>query len=236
MRIVQLFGLTLLLFSCRTESDKLIGHWHSVHQEDGHYWTLDVTDSSTTVNKYDIETSEPETIRFDKNGDELIVFMWEEYRNFNVTNDTLVIAEHYRFVRVDEEYHMNDIFLGSLVKINLPKSTKISRPDLLEGKQWEYILVGSDKNENPSELSKIQTNNVFSSLTGLPIFAQIQSDKWSSKNPNYWLVIHADSLTSELLINSIRTSLEPFDFIEGFFVSRFNYELDRLEYEELNGR
>ncbi|MEO9475692.1 MAG: hypothetical protein ABJG41_09155 [Cyclobacteriaceae bacterium] len=28
------------------------------------------------------------------------------------------------------------------------------------------------------------------------------------------------------MIDSIQTTLEPFEFIEGFILSRFNYELD----------
>lgn len=55
MRIVQLFFLILLLVSCRTETDELLGHWHSVPLEDRYFWTLDITDSTTQVNKFYIE-------------------------------------------------------------------------------------------------------------------------------------------------------------------------------------
>ncbi len=172
--------------------------------------------------------------RFDKDGNEAIVFLEEEYENFEIRNDTLFLNEFFSFTRFKDKNHMNDCFLGSKVQINLPRSTVNSRTDLLNGKQWAPIFVGQPKNPQTSNSIRFQPYDVTIGFNDLTRFAQIEADKWG--NPHYWLVIHADSSIYLSTLDSMRTLLEPFDFIEGFYVSRFNYELNQLEYEELNGR
>ncbi|MEO9473895.1 MAG: hypothetical protein ABJG41_00100 [Cyclobacteriaceae bacterium] len=242
MRIIQLLLLTLVFLSCRTETDELLGHWHSVPLEDGTYWTLDVTDTSTQINKYDIWNGEWPFNRFDENGKEVIVFLMEECKDFEIRYDTLFLTELFKFTRVHENNHLTDYFTNSMVQLNLPKTTPASQLELPEIKQWVPIYVGPPK--KGSELSElinsdstcIQTWDVTINYQDLEKFAQQEYKKWSPKNPNYWLLINADSSTSQLVIDSIRTTLEPFNFIEGFILTRFNYEQDRLEFEKLNGK
>jgi len=76
--------------------------------------------------------------------------------------------------------------------------------------------------------------DVLVGFDDLQRLAEQEADKWG--DPHYSLVIHADSSTSPATIDSLRMLLKPFEFIDGFIVSRYNYELDRLEFEELNSR
>ena len=153
MRIIQLLLSAFVLVSCRTETDELLGHWHSVPLEDGTYWTLDVTDTSTQINKYDIWNSEWPFNRFDENGKERITFLMEDYEDFEIRNDILFLTELFRFTRVQENNHLTDYFTSSIVQLNLPKATSASQLDLSNIKQWVPIYVGPPK--EGSELSEL---------------------------------------------------------------------------------
>jgi hypothetical protein len=244
MRIVQLLILTFLLSACRTENDKMLGHWHSVPFEDGSFWTLDVTDSTTQTNRYNHSRYQQEYNRiFNYKGEEILWIDYEEYRNIEIKNDTLLLNEHFRFIRVKETHHLHDHFPNSLVHLNLPRSTKSSETELPYRKsQLSHIYIGPPKEtEMHSELINLDStcfqilDFIATGYSDLEMFARKEDEKLH-EDENYWLIIHADSTTTQPTIDTLLTLLEPLGVINGFIISKYNYKLDRIEYEELNHR
>lgn len=244
MRIVQLIILAYSLSACQTEKDKLIGHWHSVPLEDDYYWTLNISDSTTQVNKY--STGEPEFLRYhEETGEESIFFDFEGYPDFEIRNDTLFIDENFRFLRAQEKHHLNDRFPGSLVRLDLHKSTSNSKVDLPRSSQLAHIYIGPPI-KNVESIDLINPDSTFFQASG---FLVIQGDRYSifgydhlkyfalyeagRHGSGFWLAIHANSTTSDTTIDRLQALLVSFEYINGFVVSRYNYELDQLEYEEL---
>jgi hypothetical protein len=160
MRIVQLLILTFLLSACRTENDKMLGHWHSIPFEDGYFWTLDITDSTTQTNRYHHSRYQQEFDRiFNYKCEEILWIDYDEYRNIEIKNDTLLLNEHLKFIRVKETHHLHDHFPNSLVHLNLPRSTKSSETELPYRKsQLSHIYIGPPKEtEMHSELINLDS-------------------------------------------------------------------------------
>lgn len=239
MRIVYISIIAFTLFACRTVPDELLGHWHSVPSEDGYYYTFDISDSTTLVNKYDLETGEPETNRFDKNGNEEIVFRWESFHDYEIIYDTMILNEAYKFVKVKESNHLKDHFLNSKVRLQLPSSNIKSKPKLpYLPYQLSHLFIGPPKdyfkpNEHLINVDStcFQTWDVLVGYDHLKDFVLDEDSKIPSDD-NIWLIIHSDSTTSQETIESVRTRLKPLGVINGFILSRYNYELDQIEYEE----
>ncbi|MEP1096062.1 MAG: hypothetical protein ABJG78_13190 [Cyclobacteriaceae bacterium] len=238
MKKIGILILTCFLFACRTDKDDLNGHWHSLSLEDDFYWTLDITDSTTIVNKLDVQGSYQEYPRYNQDGKEIIIFPeFEVHEEFEVKGDSLFLNEFFKFIRVDEDIHLRDHFVGTLVSIDLPKLTTQSRSDLLKDKQWTSLFIGQAKNQNLSDdlmnldSTFIQVADILIGFGDIKKFAKMESDKWS--NSHYNLVIHADSITNPATIDSLLTLLKPFDFIDGFFLSKYNYTHDRMEFDEV---
>ena len=243
MRTVHLLILICFVTACQTERDELVGHWHSISSAEIDYHTLDITDSTTQVNKYGGEWY-PEFLRYHEDtGGEALVFDFKEYKDYKLINDTLVIHDQLKFLKVEEKHHLNDRFPNSKVRLNLPKPT--NNPTI-ELPQWKSrlsdIYIGpsiqiseSDELINADGTSFQTWDFLATDIEDLKIFAQGEKDKLH-KDMDYWLVIHADSTTSQTTIDSLRTLLEPLGVINDFIVSRYNYELDQLVYEELDSR
>lgn len=138
------------------------------------------------------------------------------------------------------ENHLQDHFLGSQVELKLPKSSSNSVDSLIHRpSQISHLYIGPPKIRIRdyvmvnSDSTCIQLANfLVRGMKDLEYLAQQEVDKLSN-NEKYWLVIHADSTTAQATIDSVKILLEPKEVINGFYVSRYNYELDRLEYEVL---
>lgn len=243
MRIVLLLTLIYLLTSCQKEKDELIGHWHSIPQDDESYLTLDITDTTTEINKYGGEWFGGEFLRYHEDtGEETLVFDFEKYTDFELTNDTLVINNQLKFFKVEEKHHLNDRFPNSLVRLNLPKPTN-NPPIVLP--QWKslisHIYIGPPSKANVSselinsDSTCFQTWDFIAGYTDIKQFVQAEKDKVHDKE-KIWLLIHADSTTSRTTIDSVRALVEPLGITNGFIVSRYNYDQDQMVYEELDSR
>lgn len=238
MRTVQLLILTFLFSGCYYQQDKLAGHWHSISSEGDPYWTLDITDSTTQVNKYDIETNEGLMPRFDVNDEELIIFLLEEYKDFEIRNDTLILADKIRFTKVTETSHHKDRFLNSFVRLDLPETKDSTTLELPRPSQTIHLFIGPPKSNgkwtnsiNPDSTC-IQIWDMLATYSDIENFVRYEDDK-IAKDENNWLVIHSDSTTSATIIDSLKSIVEPLELINGYFHTKYNYQQDELVYEKL---
>ncbi|MEQ8903984.1 hypothetical protein [Ekhidna sp.] len=239
MRIVQLLTLTFLLSNCQTKEDQLIGHWHSIPMEDGFYWTLDVTDSTSQVNKHDQFSYHQVFERvYNHEFREILVIDYESYVDFEVKNDTLFIDENLKFVRTEDPNYLRDHFPNSLVRLNLPKPTTNSKTKLPRPSQQAHLFIGppyqlSESYYYNADSTCFQTVDfIATSLTDLEYFVRQEDDKLSEVENN-WLIIHADSTTSQATLDTLLSVVEPLGILNGFIISRYNYEHDTLEFEDL---
>ena len=238
VRMLQLLLLPLLLASCAQKGDKLVGHWHSIPNEGLYYWTLDITDSTTQANKYELEYWGPAFPRtHDSTGQESIFVDFEEYRDIELRGDTLYLTEQFKFIRIQEDHHLNDRFPGSLVHLNLPKPTGTPIVKLPRPSNRSHIYIGPAKHPSESHYFNADstcfqvTDFIATGLVDLVYFMR-QEDAAIAANENNWLIIHADSSTSKATLDTLMSVLDPLDLLHGYILSRYNYDLDEMVYEE----
>jgi hypothetical protein len=233
----------LLLFiypfmNCYAQKDELIGHWHSVPQYGPFYKTLDITDSTTHVNKYALDAREPATNRFIANGEELIVFNWQSYSDFEVRNDTLILNEAIKFVRITESHHLSDRYLHTEAQLKLPKAIGLPEVQLPAPGLISNLFIGPPKRplktgETLNADSTIfQTWDLLVGPEGLDRFVIVEREKLSDSYDPV-LIIHADSSTSQKTIEQVLNTIAPLSLMKGYYLARYNYEKDMFEYEVL---
>ncbi|WP_370089643.1 hypothetical protein [Ekhidna sp.] len=239
MRIFQLLVLTFLLSNCQPDEDRLIGHWESTPRDDGSYLTLDVTDSTTQVNKYDLFSYHQVFNRiYNHKNQEILVIDYEDYVDFKIINDTLFINENLKFFRREERNILRDHFPNSLVRLNLTSPTTNPKVELPRPSQQAHLFIGPPYQHSKSyyynaDSTCFQTVDfIATSLIDLEYFVRQEDDKLSEVENN-WLIIHADSTTSQATLDTLLSIIEPLDIVNGFIISRYNYELDELVYEEM---
>ena len=216
--------------SCRNESDKLMGHWHSVPNNSGEYYTLDFNDSLQTLNKLGTIGLKEEFKRVEGE-----VFLYpltfEPTSDYQISNDTLTIDGQYKFVRIVEDLKMGDYYSSSRIAINLKQSTTMSLPiESLNNKRLSPILVGPAK-KTLDDSVYMEVNDVFIEKVDLIEYAHREHDKWYGAKFN--MVIHADSMASKRRIEDIIAIVEPLDCIDNILISSYNYEMDRMEFDKI---
>lgn len=213
--IGQLIFLTtiLTLFSCSTSNKDVNGHWHSTTPSIGTFKTLDINDSLTIINKFEIEYSRfsPFLRKDPKTGKLYLPF--QEYtvvETYNIDNDTLSITNYgfsYKYVKSDfSECKLADRYTNSVIDISLSESSEAM--DYEELVYTANLFIGSsiksefDRPRSSSDSIFIQAYDVFIKLEDVPKYCK-EKESELSPNDQISLVLHADRQVNELFIQRL---------------------------------
>ena len=124
----------IVLISCSTDTESINGHWHSLKPEWGSYKTLDIDDSITTWNKYQIGVLRPNTcLRKDpKTGKLYLPFLDSDFSytdTYDIDNDTLKITMgdfSYKYLKSSiKDCELSDRYTNSVINISLNEFPKV---------------------------------------------------------------------------------------------------------------
>ena len=214
--------------SCTTESkDKLLGHWHKISNGDWGYQTLDIGDTVTITDKYDLlGAGYVEYPRLDKSGVQILPTVFYRHSSlFSIVNDTLEIhdgLEVYQYIKSDlNSCRFSDRYSNSYIDIALKNSEHADEYEVL-GKQFcgDDLFIGKLRHGTGfrDSLSRtfpdsifIQSGDILISIKDiLKLCDQVRNICTESNNPMN-INVHADSNVSGEFINQIE-SLVPPDF------------------------
>jgi hypothetical protein len=211
----QLTTLTaiIILISCSTDKENVNGHWHSTKPEWGSYKTLDIDDSITTWNKYQIGVSLPNTcLRKDpKTGKLYLPFQDSDYSytdTYTIDNDTLKISMNdfsYKYFKSRiEDCELTDRYTDSAINVSLSESLTAEDYDNLD--YCGNLFLGHPKEpdlakKHPDSVF-IQVSDVFVNLSDISIYCSRGNDAATPNEP-FELVLHADNSVNELFIKRV---------------------------------
>jgi hypothetical protein len=212
--------LYLLLTSCSTNSgdDKLTGHWHHVSTS-GHYQTLDIHDSLTITDKYNLIGGEYlEYPRIDKQGRQILPSnFYELSTNFNLTCDTLVIIDstkNYKYVKSDlNDCLISDRYYDTFISVS-PKLVESAEKFEISYKQFYSadLFIGKPKTDSDfgDSLARafpdsifIQARDVIINLTDIQQLSKSLTYMWDDSKKQYNLNLHADEKVSDEFLKKV---------------------------------
>jgi hypothetical protein len=101
IRLIILLIINVAFYSCQPEKEKIIGHWHSLTDKSGNYYSVDFSDSLESTNKLsDLGWQEEHKRRHN----EVILYpiLLEPISNIKIHTNTLIVNDEYAFVKVKE--------------------------------------------------------------------------------------------------------------------------------------
>jgi hypothetical protein len=211
-------AITILL-SCSTDNEDINGHWHSTKPEWGPYKTLDIDDSITTWNKYQIAGGQTDTyLRKDpKTGKLYLPFQLSDYSyTYTVDNDTLKITMgdfSYKYLKSNiEECELFDRYADEVLNISLTVSP--TAEDYEQLSNCANMFIGTSIKQGYQDPTKeypdsvfIGVNDVFIKLEDVTKYCDILT-KDTFDEP-IELVLHADNSVNELFIKKILEKIPP---------------------------
>jgi hypothetical protein len=225
-KIVILAVLVFLFIqgcTTKTTGDNLLGHWHRVPSNNWTYKTIDIEDTISFTDKYDLLSGAYlEYKRKDKNGKLILPTNFYEYSTtFSLINDTLIIRdsiESYKYVKSDlRECLISDRYASCLIEILLDNSKASDNyeasyklfcsGDLFIGK----LKPNSDFRDSLSRAFPdsifIQTNDVLIDLSDVPkLCEQVRGICSDNKNPLN-INLHVDINVSDNFIKQIKSAI-----------------------------
>lgn len=162
----------LIITSCGTKTidDKLIGHWHRVPTDDWTYQTLDIDDTVTITDKYNIFGGQYfEYPRTDNNNKQILPSdIYKHSNTFSLINDTLSIlgnTQTYRFVKSDlTQCLISDRYVNCHVNISLTNFEPADKFDVSFKKFCsDDIFIGKlrPNSDFRDSLSRVFTDSIF---------------------------------------------------------------------------
>lgn len=205
---------------CTADQENINGHWHNVTPDIGSFQTLDIGDSLTTMNRFEIDVFKPSTcLRKDpKTSKYFLPFQWEEYTEvYSMDGDTLKITMNgfsYRYLKSDITHcELIDRYSKSAIEISIPESKSADDYDKL-GPRANLILGRSVKEKYKAQTQQsgdsvfIQAGDIFVVLSDIPQYSERIKDYFSiSESPR--LVIHADKKVNEEFISQLVEMIPP---------------------------
>gem|GEM_PF-3920486 len=211
----------------KTPTDILLGHWHSIPSDNLIYNTIDIEDTVTFTDKYDLlGGAYLEYKRFDRNGKSILpISFYEHSTRFHLLNDTLTIRdslEIYKYVKSDlrkclilDRYAncaINILLDNSKASDNYDASYKtFCSGDIFVGKLRTDLNFRDSLSRAYPDSIFIQTNDVLINLTDIPkLCVQVTGICSDNKNPLN-INLHIDIGVPENYIEQIKSAIpEPF--------------------------
>jgi hypothetical protein len=229
---IVIFGILLFLVpqifliqgcTTKTTRDNLLGHWHRLPPDNSSYNTIDIQDTITVTDKYDLLSGGYlEYKRIDITGNLILPTNYFEHSTkFTLINDTLIIQdslESYKYVKSDlRECLILDRYTSCAINIQLD-SSKTS--DYYEASYKQFcswdLFIGKLKSNSDfrDSLSRafpdsifIQTNDVLIDLDDIPkLCEQVRGVCSDNKNPLN-INLHVDINVSDNFIKQIESSI-----------------------------
>jgi hypothetical protein len=208
-RIAILGSLFLLILGCitKTTEDLLVGHWHILPPYKSEYKTIDIEDTVTTIDKYDLLGGRLKYKRLDENGIPILpTYYFEHSTTFNLSCDTLIIRDSfqcYKYLKSDPKTCVIlDRYASSYVDIRLDDS---KASDSYEASQKHLcsddLFIGRLRHNSAffDSLSRtfpdsifIQVNDVLINFKHIPSWCKHVSDKCNNSENQLNINLHAD--------------------------------------------
>jgi len=202
---------TISILGCEISTKKLTkneltGHWHCARTSDCYFETLDIGDSSTVTNKYELGGQLIEYRRKNKRGLEILPFQdYTTTETFTLNGDTLEVSDStstYKYVKSNlRDCLINDRYTSSTIEIGLKEvdaadnyeiSYKVfCSEDLFIGKLKKgNNYFDSLTNKYPDSIF-IETRSVWIKLSDIPLLCRELNICFESKPTN--INLHADN-------------------------------------------
>jgi hypothetical protein len=221
-RLGQLTTLTaiIILLSCSTAIESVNGHWHSLKPEWGSYKTLDIDDSISTWNKYQIGVRLPNTcLRKDPTSGKLYLpFQDSDFSytdTYDIDNDTLKITMgdfSYKYLRSNiEDCELSDRYTNSVINISLSESPTAEDYDQLS--DCANMFIGTSIQQGFVDPTKKYPDSVFVGVSDVYIKLEDVTNYCDrikdTFEGSFALVLHADNSVDELFIKRILEKVPP---------------------------
>ncbi len=209
---IVIFGLLIFLSiqncTINTTGDKLLGHWHRVPSDNWTYRTIDIEDTITITDKYDLlGGAYLEYTRLDKNEKQILpTNFYGQSTIFSIINDTLTIRDSlgtYKYVKSSlNNCLILDRYANCSIKILLENS-HTSENYGISYKQFcsDGLFIGKLKPDSNfrDSLSRafpdsifIQTRDVLINLSDIPKLCEQVRRVCSDNNNPLNINLHAD--------------------------------------------
>ena len=201
-----------ILNSCRYNNvNPYNGHWHLISDStsiDNYYFTLDIEDSVSIINKYDISSKSYDCKKLYHKEDKWIVFN-EDFYNFELSlrNDILILKDslfNYEWVQVNNTYcdKINDAFSLILLEIELDSAYNTKLLDINE-KRFSIINIGKLKNGLHESLYindfDIQLGSGICTFTDIEDFLNAEIEISNTNSDSLSVLINLDKRISDSL-------------------------------------
>jgi len=231
--------------SCGNKDEKksFNGHWHflSNSQEDDYYFTIDIDDSVSTINKYDISRNLYDCKRIVKTDNKWIL-QNEMFYNYELSleNGTLIIKNDYNLdkcLRVENTIvdRTKDAFSSIFLDIELGTSNSIELVTL-ETKYFSPICIGKIKKSFKhtqlyTNKFSIQCRDQLCSVDDIEQFisAEIENNQMGSRNT--LVLINMDKETPNELKEAIIEKVTKYKDVIEIYFSYVDKEMQSIVYE-----
>lgn len=213
IRLITTLTAILILYGCSSKDIDINGHWHSVTKESWPLNTLDIDDSITTTDKYQIEISLPNTyLRKDPRTGKLHL-PFEEYTTvdtYSYDKDTLKITDKgvsNKYIKSNiEACELSDRYINSIIKISLSEYPESEDYDKLF--YTANLFIGSSLKEEYERLKSSEDSiyiQAYDILIRLNEVSRYCNERESEllKDDHISLVLHADRQVNDLFIRKL---------------------------------
>lgn len=214
-KILLLTYAALILCSCSKDPTSINGHWHLVSPEIDYFMTLDINDSSTITELYQLDPHEYYEIPRVYQSKSILPINDIEYTtDFSMMKDSLYLRQNNlikKYVKANiKDCMLMHRYFNSNIEVELiSDNNALSYEASLHVKCGANIYVGRPKagslaNTFPDS-TFIQVNDVFIGLTDLPKLGIHATDICSPRNPS--LYFHLDKNVPAGFINKILANI-----------------------------
>ncbi|MEQ8574270.1 MAG: hypothetical protein RIB63_09420 [Fulvivirga sp.] len=236
--VLQLISVLLMSASCSKTPSSINGHWHLVSPKIDYFMTMDINDSLTITELYDLDPYEYYEIPRVYQSKNILPISANEYTtDFSVINDTLYLRQE-SLIKKYVKGNINNCILthrysNSSIEVNLTDDNEaLSYEASLPVKCGTNVYVGRPsvgKSQFLDSLAStfpdstfIQVNDVFIGLSDLPKLSSHAKDVCSPRNPA--LYFHLDKNVPAAFIQKVLRNIPDSLDLDFYKVVKMNDE------------
>jgi len=246
--------LIFLFSSCTSNIDKVQGHWHLLAEEGSdYYWTIDFIDSTVIFNKYDrIGFYEESKIAIKENEIYLPLSLFDWNGKLSFSSDTMIIKVNcgvdkdsyytYKWLRFENNATdiANDFNSCLMVKVNLNIDNESIEIDSSGVSKYAFVNIGYLKEfirksrKNPNDSLYFQLNDIITDISDVKPYLLAENELFSdSSEKTLNVIINADKLISQGLIDSVVSSIDSLGFVDKVYRTYLNTEKNTIGIKEI---